>query len=153
MGQVVHVRELLIPARIERAVIAHLRAELPNEGCGLLATVDDAGGVRRVVHFYPGDNIDRSPTRYQMDPRQVMEALDDLEGRGWDLGAIVHSHPRSEPVPSHTDLNEAYYAESLLAIVSFTDEPPRVRSWRLEPEGAATPFTEIRIRIGDDPPD
>ena len=51
-------------------VVAHLRAALPNEGCGLLAVaLDDA---TRVTAFCPGDNVDASPTRFTMDPVAVL---------------------------------------------------------------------------------
>lgn len=132
-------------------IVSHLRAALPNEGCGLLATLDRPHGVREVVRFYPGDNIDRSPTRYTMDPRQVIEAIDDLEGRGWELGAIVHSHPRTEPAPSRTDLTEAYYHESLFAIVTFMADEPRMRVWRLEPPSNEPPFAEIPLQVSPPP--
>lgn len=143
------VRALRIAPEVYDAIIVHLRAGLPNEGCGLLATIDRRDGARQVVRFYPGDNIDRSPTRYTMDPRQVIDAIDDLEARGWELGAIVHSHPRTAPVPSRTDLNEAYYAESLFAIVSFMAEVPLMRVWRLAPGRAEQPFAEIALQVGD----
>ena len=43
---------LLIPRSLLDAVLAHARAELPNECCGLLAgTVEE--GVGRVVARYP----------------------------------------------------------------------------------------------------
>src|SRR5215207_7499605 len=48
-------------------IVRHLREALPDEGCGLLATVDE-GRTRHAVRFFPGDNIDRSPTRFTMDP-------------------------------------------------------------------------------------
>jgi proteasome lid subunit RPN8/RPN11 len=118
-------------------IVAHLRSALPHEGCGLLATFDVADGSRRAVRFYPGDNIDRSPVRYTMDPGQVLSALDDIEACGWRLGAIVHSHPTSVAEPSVTDLREAYYPGVVLLIVSFTDEPPVARAWLIEERGGS----------------
>lgn len=114
-------------------VVAHLRSSLPEEGCGLLATSTGTGGGRRVRRFYPGDNIDRSPTRYTMDPRQVIAAIEDMDANGWSLGAIVHSHPRTEASPSPTDLREAYDAEAWLLIVSFAAIEPEVRPWSIAP--------------------
>lgn len=142
------IRALAMDEATRDAIVAHLRAWLPCEGCGLLATQDRPEGVRVVRRFYPGDNIDRSPTRYTMDPRQVMLAIEELEASGWDTGGIVHSHPRTEPVPSRTDLTEAYYAEALLLIASFAAEPPLLRAWRLQPNDAEQPFAEIEVRIG-----
>ena len=110
------------------AMVRHLRSAMPHEGCGLLATVDDGDG-RRAVQFFPGDNIDRSTTRFTMDPRQVMAAIDAITQTGWRMGAIVHSHPSSEPTPSPTDLREAYYPDAWLVIVSLAGIEPDVRIW------------------------
>jgi proteasome lid subunit RPN8/RPN11 len=129
------------------AIVQHLRAALPNEGCGLLATVEESG-TRRVVRFYPGENIDRSATRFTMDPRQVMAAMDEIEARGWRLGGIVHSHPRTPATPSPTDLREAYYPEALLVIASFTAEPPVLRAWRVCRRADEVAAVEVRVTIG-----
>lgn len=119
---------LLIARTTYDALVNHLIAALPNEGCGLLATVD-AAASRQVVRFYPGENIDRSPTRFTMDPRQVAAALDEIEVHGWALGAIAHSHPRTAATPSATDLREAYHPDALLVIVSFAGEKPEIAVW------------------------
>jgi proteasome lid subunit RPN8/RPN11 len=129
------------------ALIDHLRAGLPNEGCGLIATHDAGDGTRTCLRFYPGDNVDRSPTRFTMDSHQVLDAIEELEGKGWELGVIIHSHPRTEPSPSKTDLAEAYYLESLFLIVSFAHSEPELRAWRFEAAGAPDLFTEIPIAI------
>ena len=47
------------------AMIAHARAEYPNEACGILAGRD--GAVTRV---YPMTNVERSPVSYLMDPKE-----------------------------------------------------------------------------------
>ena len=93
--------------------------------------------------FYPGTNIDRSPTRYTMDPAEVLAAFKSMREKGTVLGAIVHSHPGSPPTPSPTDLAEAYYPEALLVIVSFASGEPVVRVWQL---GAQEP-AEIALNI------
>lgn len=111
-----------------RSIVEHLRSALPSEGCGLLATVR-SDGDRLAVRFFPGDNIDRSATRYTMDPRQVMTAMVEMERAGWRLGAIAHSHPATPAVPSATDAREAYYPDAWLLIVSFMSGEPEIRVW------------------------
>jgi len=118
---------------IRSQVIEHLRATLPNEGCGLLAI--DPAQRNRVVHFYPGSNIDASPTRFTMDAREVIDAFRHMEQRGWRLGAIVHSHPNAPASPSPTDLIEALYPAALMIIASFRSEDPELRAWALAPNG------------------
>jgi proteasome lid subunit RPN8/RPN11 len=127
---------LLLGRRTRDRIIDHLRAGLPNEACGLLATANGAdgssvGGAEWVMRFYPGSNIDASPSRYTMNPVELLSALRDMEAHGWRLGAIVHSHPVSAPTPSRTDLREAYYPGALMVIVSFRSEEPEMRAWRI----------------------
>ena len=40
-----------------------------------------------------------------------------IEDAGLDLGAIYHSHTRSAPLPSQTDINLAFYPDALYVIV------------------------------------
>jgi proteasome lid subunit RPN8/RPN11 len=111
-------------------VLSHLRAGHPHESCGLLATIANDDGVREVCRFFPGDNIDRSPNRFTMDPRQVAVALDEIRERSWSLGAIVHSHPTGPATPSITDLREYRYPSAWMAIVSFAASQPEIRIWQ-----------------------
>jgi proteasome lid subunit RPN8/RPN11 len=120
---------LRIDAEQWAAVVAHLRAALPNEGCGLLAVAADE--PTRVVAFFPGDNIDASPTRYTMSPATVLAAFREMDERGWRLGAIVHAHPVTPATPSPTDLREAFYPSALMVIVSFAGETPVARAWAI----------------------
>lgn len=116
-----------LPANLYDAMIAHVRAALPYEGCGLLAFDGD-----RPVAIFPGTNTERSETRYNMDPAEVVAALNEMERRGWHLGAIFHSHPKSEARPSRTDLDYAYYPDALMVIISLAVDPPDVRAFRVD---------------------
>ncbi len=126
-------------------IVQHLRAALPNEGVGLLAvewSERDGRHIAETRRFYPGTNFRASPDRFELDPLELIAALRDVDRNGWSLGAIVHSHPHGPARPSRTDLDEAYYPESLMLIASFTSDPPDLRAWRLEriePEWIAHP--------------
>ncbi len=74
-----------------------------------------------------------SETRYDADPRDIIEAVRWLRSRGGEFLAIYHSHPRWEAIPSETDLRENHYGDLPRIIVSLLEEPPDVRIWRLEP--------------------
>jgi proteasome lid subunit RPN8/RPN11 len=121
---------LILPAGMLDAIVAHLRGVLPHEGCGLLAE-RRVGDEWVACRYFPGDNIDRSPTRFTMDPRAVVDALREIDARGWRLAAIVHSHPLGSPTPSPTDLREAYYPDAAFMIVGFGGGAPETRAWRL----------------------
>ncbi|MEZ5121261.1 MAG: M67 family metallopeptidase [Solirubrobacterales bacterium] len=83
-------------------IVAHAREEAPNECCGLVAVRDgEATEVRRAV------NQAASPLKFEVDGLEVLRALDDFEDAGAQLGAIYHSHTRTAPYPSQTDINFA----------------------------------------------
>ena len=108
-------------------IVAQARAEAPNECCGMIAARDG-----EAVAVHPARNAAASPLRYEMDPRDqlaVFEALDDAE---LDVGAIYHSHTRSDPVPSQTDINLAFYRDALYVILGVKDaDRDDVRAWRI----------------------
>jgi proteasome lid subunit RPN8/RPN11 len=114
----------------------------------LLAGVPHGNG-QRAVWFFPGTNIDASPTRYTMDPLQVIEAMKRMREEQWDLAAIVHSHPRSQPAPSRTDRNEWYYPEARLLIVSFMDADPLIGCWGLVGDRQSREFHAAPLVIQD----
>ena len=108
-------------------VIAHARAEAPNECCGMIATRD---GVAVAVHRTR--NIHASPLRFEMDPPEQYRVQMAIEDAGLELGAIYHSHTRSAPMPSPTDVNLAkWWPEPLWLIVGLEHDEPDVRAWRI----------------------
>ena len=48
-----------------------------------------------------------------------------IEDAGLDLGAIYHSHTRSDPYPSQTDINLAFYPGALYVIVGVAGRDAR----------------------------
>lgn len=140
---------LVLTSGIHRQILDHLQSGLPNEGCGLLATVSFpmAADVDCGVHFFPGTNVNASPTRYTMEPREVLDAHTAIRERGWQLGAIVHSHPQTAPAPSATDLREYFYPGTLLVIVGFGSGVPEMRAWRIEGSPEAWQPVEVALVI------
>ena len=107
-------------------MIEHARAEAPNECCGMIASVDG-----RAVALHRATNAAHSPLRYEIDGKEQYQLQTAIEDAGQDLGAIYHSHTRSAPLPSQTDINLAFYPESLYVIVGVKDAEPDVRAWRI----------------------
>lgn len=118
---------LEIPRPILAAMVEHCLREDPRECCGLL------GGVPpRASSFHPLRNVaPAAETRYDADPRDLIEAVVDLRRRDAEILAIYHSHPRWEAVPSRTDLDQNHYGAVPRIIVSLLSTPPVVRVWRL----------------------
>jgi proteasome lid subunit RPN8/RPN11 len=127
---------LLLPVPIVNDMFAQVRAELPNECCGLLAGTAPTDTEARVVKRYPLANIAASPIRYHNDANDLFAAFRDIRLQGLDHLAIYHSHPTSDPIPSATDRKENFYGALMVhLIISMKDGTPLMRSWRLGEEG------------------
>jgi [CysO sulfur-carrier protein]-S-L-cysteine hydrolase len=118
---------LLISKQLLDEIVAHARAEAPNECCGMIAARDG-----RATAVHRTRNIHASPLRFEMDPGEQLRVLDGIEQAGLELGAIYHSHTRSEPYPSLTDVNLArWWPEPLWVIVGLAGPEPDVRAFRI----------------------
>jgi len=104
-------------------LIAHARAEAPNECCGYARLTDG-----RVEEVFRGQNTRLSPYGFDLDGPSLL-AANELDGEGHGV-AVYHSHPRSPAEPSEQDRNLAQYPHWIYLIVSLADEP-HVRAWRI----------------------
>ena len=121
-------------------MVAHAREEAPNECCGLVASSN--GDAQRI---YRAANAERSPVKYVVDPRDQIRIQNDIDNHGWELGAIYHSHTRTEPLPSQTDINLARnWPDPLYVIVGVAGDAPDVRAFRIV-DGQVTE-TELEVR-------
>jgi proteasome lid subunit RPN8/RPN11 len=137
---------LAISAADWHSVLDHLRAALPNESCALLACPESDGPDVLVTRVYPGTNILASPTRFEMDPGEIIAAFVSMREAGLRLAAIAHSHPSDPPTLSPVDLREANYPEAALVIVSFQGPAPEAAAWRLDSGNRSRP-QQIPLRI------
>ena len=128
-----------LPVSIARELVVRAAKDSPLETCGLL------GGVEgRVLAHYPGTNVEASTVRYEMDPRQVVRAMQDILAHGWELTAIYHSHPAGPSGLSKTDLDLAFYPDSAYIVVSSRPAGDwRLRAFRLGERGVS----ELEIQI------
>ena len=83
-------------------MVAHSKADLPNECCGILA-----GPNGQVMKAYQMSNVEASPFRFSMDPGELVEVDAEAGENNWELLAIYHSHTASEAYPSDTDVRIA----------------------------------------------
>jgi proteasome lid subunit RPN8/RPN11 len=140
-----NVSSLILPTEQRDSIVQYLRRCLPHEGVGVLAT-RRKGSSLTAVRFYPGRNMDRSARRYTMDPADVLPALTDIKREKTRLGAIVHSHPHTSPVPSRTDLVEATIPGVLSLIVSFSPVV-ELLAWRLVYDGRGVPVRFVEVPV------
>ncbi|MGE5244391.1 MAG: Mov34/MPN/PAD-1 family protein [Betaproteobacteria bacterium] len=107
-------------------VLAHARAALPDECCGLLL-----GTGSGIVAVHRARNLEPSPTRFLIDPSDHCAALRAARHSGVEVAGVYHSHPAGAAVPSRRDLAEASYADYLYLIVGLV-EPVDVRLFALD---------------------
>lgn len=115
------------------AVIAHARADHPDEACGVIAGPE---GSDTPTRFIPMVNAARSPTFYEFDSRDLLALYRDMDDRDEVPVVIYHSHTATEAYPSRTDISYASEPEAHYLLVSTrecgNDEGPvEVRSFRI----------------------
>jgi proteasome lid subunit RPN8/RPN11 len=109
-------------------MIDHAREEAPNECCGMIA-----GRDAEVVRVYRATNVEHSQLRFMIDPKEQLRIDREIEEAGLELTAIYHSHTRTEPRPSETDLVFAKLWPGVLwVIVGLARGEPDVRTWRID---------------------
>lgn len=115
-----------IPRELYQQIVHQAQAEAPNECCGMIATRDG-----EVVEIHPAVNRAASPLRYEIDGAEQYRIQMAIDDAGLDLGAIYHSHTRSDPVPSQTDINLAFYPDALYIIIGVAGPDPEVRAYTI----------------------
>ncbi len=117
-----------ITGELLQEMILHSREEAPDECCGMVASRDG-----EAVEVHRASNAEASPFRFVIDAREQLQILDEIESAGLDLGAIYHSHTRTEPAPSQTDINFATAWPGVLwIIVGLSADQAEVRCWRID---------------------
>lgn len=120
--------EVALNSQVLDAMVAHSRFCYPEEACGLLAA-DQSGSPRMV---YCLTNVDQSPNRFTVDPVEHYHAWKHAEANGWTMAGSFHSHPRSEPVPSPSDIVGALDPDWWYFVVGPVDGETDVCCYRIE---------------------
>src|SRR6516162_1299955 len=120
---------LTISTALRDKIVAHARADHPDEACGVIA---GPAGSDRPVRFIPMLNAERSPTFYRFDSREQLQVWREMDDRDEEPVVIYHSHTATEAYPSRTDISYASEPQAHYVLVSTRDESEtEFRSYRI----------------------
>ena len=133
-----------IRAEALNAIREHAMRDRPHECCGILIGADEA-----IVEAVAATNVAAEPTRcYEVSPAehfaQIKRCRVTAGPQALRIVGVYHSHPHSAPVPSPTDLEQAF-EEYVYLIVGPVDgsAPFEIRGYRL----VTGTFEELALAI------
>jgi [CysO sulfur-carrier protein]-S-L-cysteine hydrolase len=120
---------LVIRDDLVDAMIAHARADHPDEACGVLAGPQGSDRPERHIAMI---NAERSPTFYRFDAQEQLKVWRSMDDAGEEPVVIYHSHTATEAYPSRTDVSLAAEPDAHYVLVSTRDPgDDEVRSYRI----------------------
>lgn len=124
---------LRIPRDQVDEMIAHARADHPDEACGVVVGPEGSDQPTRLIRMI---NADRSPTFFRFDPSEQLQLYRELDERDEEIIVVYHSHTMTEAYPSRTDISYAAEPQAHYVLVSTAesgaaDGPVSVRSYRI----------------------
>jgi [CysO sulfur-carrier protein]-S-L-cysteine hydrolase len=132
---------LTLDQAIRDAIVAHARADHPDEACGIVA---GPIGSDRAVRFVPMTNAERSPTFYRFDSQEQLRVWREMDDRDEEPVVIYHSHTATEAYPSRTDVTLAQEPNAHYLLVSTrSSDDLEMRSYRIV-DGTVTE-EELRV--------
>src|SRR6202451_4874105 len=120
---------LTLPGELRAAIIAHARADHPDEACRVIAR---PAGIDRPQRFIPMTNAERSPTFYRFDSMEQLRIWREMDDADEEAVVIYHSHTATQAYPSRTDISYASEPQAHYVLVSTRDESEtEFRSYRI----------------------
>ena len=120
---------LTITRALYDKIVAHARADHPDEACGVLA---GPAGSDRPERFIAMTNAARSPTFYEFDSTEQFRVWREMDDNDEEPVVIYHSHTATEAYPSRTDTDLASEPGAHYVLVSTREEhQTEFRSYRI----------------------
>jgi proteasome lid subunit RPN8/RPN11 len=138
---------MVIARELLDELIEHALADAGNEVGGVLSV--DPGPPAPAVRSYRATNIHRSPLKFEIDSLELLDLWQAIEGEGFEMGAVYHSHVRSAPYPSQTDINfAANWPGVEWIIIGLNEGEPKVCSYLIR----GSEVTEVPIEVTAEEP-
>jgi len=134
-------------------IVAHALAQPRIECCGVVAAEaaeGEAGAERTATRVYRAENIHASALKFEIDPTELLRLNNAIDDEGWEIGAIYHSHVRSPPYPSQTDIGFAasWPGVEWIIVGLAAGEQPLVRSYLID----GPHVREVAVETSAEPP-
>lgn len=119
--------------RLSRAhleqIFKHAEESYPNECCGII--VGTPGDVKEASEVYRGRNVvvERARDRYELDPRDIIEAQRRARQASLDIIGYYHSHPDHPARPSQYDTERAWPGYSYIVVSVASGRAEVANSW------------------------
>ena len=81
----------------------HANEQNPYEACAILLGNKDEK-IWEATEIFLTENIEKSEINFTVSNEQLLEGYKMAEEKGLDIVGIFHSHPKSLPSPSNTDI-------------------------------------------------
>ncbi len=138
---------LRIPRAHVDQMVAHARADHPDEACGVIVGAAGSDRPERLIRMI---NADRSPTFFRFDPSEQLQLAKELDANDEEIVVVYHSHTATEAYPSRTDISYAAEPQAHYVLVSTAEcgreeGPFSVRSYRI----VDSEVTEEELDIAD----
>jgi [CysO sulfur-carrier protein]-S-L-cysteine hydrolase len=132
---------LTIARAVYDKIVAHARADHPDEACGVVA---GPAGSDQAERFIPMTNAERSPTFYRFDSTEQLRVWREMDERDEEPVIIYHSHTATQAYPSRTDIAYASEPGAHYVLVSTREaERTEFRSFRIFEDAV----TEEQVRF------
>lgn len=134
-------RPMELTRTLRDELVAHAREEHPGEACGVLVA---PRGYEFPMRFVRMVNAAADTTRfYEFLPEDLQALFKDLDIRGEDVVALVHSHTATEAYPSQVDINGAMHTGMYYVIISTASDTAELRAYRIQ--GGTVDEHEVQI--------
>lgn len=123
-----------IPKPLLDRVLEHCEKEYPFECCGVLGGSKigaNSHEIWSVEGVYELENELKSDKEFRSSPESMFKAIKDLRKSDWQMLAVYHSHPDSDPQPSLKDIRENLGPEVLMFIVGNVKKRKDFALWEV----------------------
>ena len=96
-------QKIIISNLFRENLVQHANKQEPYEACAILLGKTNEE-TWETTEIFLTENTDKSEINFTVSNEQLLEGYTKAEEKGLSVVGIFHSHPKSEPSPSNTDI-------------------------------------------------